>query len=67
MRIKMRNFTAVLVENYADPGSFSCQFKAFGLYNRRPALFIPYFNTRQICVKSIWFEYVRNKFFVPPI
>jgi len=64
---KLRNFTAVKVEYCADPGSFSCQLKAFGIYNPLPAFFIPYFLTRQIFVKSIWFEYARNIFFVPPI
>jgi len=64
---QLRNFTAVLVEYCADPRPFSCQFKAFGSYNLFPAFFIPYSFTRQILVKSIWFEYVRNNFFVPPI
>src|SRR5206468_3501182 len=39
---------------------------AFSLYNQLSAVFIPYLFTRQIAVKSIWFEYARNNFFVPP-
>ena len=49
------------------PGPSVVNFKAFSVYNRLPAPFIPYLFTRQILVKSIWFEYVRNNFFVPPI
>ena len=62
----MRNFVAVLVENYAYPGVLQLSIKAFSHYNHLQAIFIPTLYAK--CCRKKYLVRIRpQQFFVPPI